>query len=164
MIQTEQLPVETRKSSPRRRRLRMAIVAIIAAALALALATYRLSRLNDAEKQIVGEWTYPGRPVTQHVRFRADRTFLLWSSDGATENGTWSGSGKDLTIFFNREDSVLSRFLLSLSYLTNRAQNSRNWAPSETRLILDEISPTEMHLRTADGTKAVYQRSGSAND
>jgi hypothetical protein len=106
----------------------------------------------------------PGRPIAQYVRFGADRTFFLWSSDGATDDGTWSSSGKDLTIFFNRENSVPSRYLQSLNYLIDRVQHPQNWAPSETRLILDEIFPTEMHLHTSDGTKAVYHREGGAGN
>jgi hypothetical protein len=142
----------------------MAIVAVIAAALALALVRYRLSRLSDTEKQLVGEWTYPGRPIKQHVRFKADRTFFLWSSDGGTDDGTWEISGNDLTIFYKSNESLPARFLDRLSSLFGPVHNSRFDRPAETKLILDEISPTEIHLHTADGTKAVYQRGVAVDD
>jgi hypothetical protein len=167
LIQTDQLPVETPKSSPIRRRLRVAIVAVITVALVIPFVWHRPSQLTETERRIVGEWTVVNskdRRMTQRVHFRPDRTFSYWETEVMHDDGTWKTSGKELTFVFSRDEWVPRGILDRIFDLIFLIQHPRNWGPNETRLSLDEVSPTAIHVRDSDGTKILFQRSGAVRN
>jgi hypothetical protein len=149
------------KSSPRRRWLRIGIVAVIAAGLGFAFVRYRLSRLNEAEKQILGEWTYPdltGRPITNHIQFNPDRSYLLWSVDGQLDWGTWAASEEQLTITTSPECGLPIAYGQSPQYLIDRTLHPGKYTSYPIHLAVEELSESSIRLRIPDGKKVVYHR------
>jgi hypothetical protein len=147
--------------------LRVAIVAVITVALVIPFVLHRPSQLTETERRIVGEWTFvdsKDRRMTRRVQFRPDRTFSYWETEVMHDDGTWKTSGKELTFFFSRDEGVPHGILDGIRELIDRIQHPRNWVPNETRLSLDEVSPTAIHVRDSDGTKIVFQRSGAAGN
>jgi hypothetical protein len=151
----------TYSKPPRPRWLRIGIVAVVALALGLALVRYRLSRLNEAEKQIVGEWTYAdltGRPITYHIQLNADRSFSLWSSQGVDLWGTWRASGEELTISTSPECSMPRAYFRRTGYLIDGTLHPNKYKGHTDKLALEGLSESSLRLHTADGTKVVYHR------
>jgi hypothetical protein len=168
MACAEQQPidcVDTHKSSPRRRWLRIGIVAVVALGLLLALVHYRLSRLNElneVEKRILGEWTtYPdlaGRPITYHIRLNPDRSYSLWSVEGEIQRGNWNASADQLTLSISVESTLPNAYLRSIEYPLDRILRPQNFAPISSHLAVEELSESSIRLHTAEGAKVVYHR------
>jgi len=144
----------------RRRWLPIVVVALIVGSVAVAFTAWWLSRLNTAERDILGEWSFVDArdPRIRHtIRFESDRRFFIRSSGGVTP-GSWRITGSDLALAFD----VLATAPRSPSDFVDRQidrlQNPQHWQPSTNRLELEEMRESSIRLRTSDGKETIFRR------